>query len=76
MAYRCDVCGKGRLIGKNVSHSAKRTRKISLPNLHRFRGVLNGKKGKWLLCTKCLRKVKAMSVTRQSLPAGTHPETV
>ncbi len=58
MAYRCDICGKGVLIGRNVSHSRQRTRKLSLPNLHSFRGILNGKKGKWKLCTKCLRRVK------------------
>lgn len=57
---RCDICGKGVLIGRNVSHSRQRTRKLSLPNLHSFRGILNGKKGKWKLCTKCLRKVKKL----------------
>jgi len=37
-----------------------------MPNLHRFNGVLPsqkglpaGRQGHWLLCTKCLRKVKA-----------------
>jgi len=60
MAMRCDICGKGVLIGRNVSHSRQRTRKLSLPNLHSFRGILNGKKGKWKLCTKCLRKVKKL----------------
>jgi len=60
MAYRCDICGKGVLVGRYVSHSRQRTRKLSLPNLHSFRGILNGKKGKWKLCTKCLRKVKKL----------------
>ncbi len=59
MSYRCALCGKGKLVGKNVSHAKNRTRKVSLPNLHRFNGALNGQKGHWLLCTKCLRKVKA-----------------
>lgn len=58
MAYACDRCGKGVLIGRQVSHSKQRSRKVSLPNLHTFRGVLDGKKGKWRLCTKCLRTVK------------------
>jgi len=58
MAYACDRCGKGVLIGRHVRRSKQRTRKVSLPNLHIFRGVLHGKKGKWRLCTKCLRVVK------------------
>jgi len=58
MAYACDRCGKGVLIGRHVSRSKQRSRKVSLPNLHSFRGALNGKKGKWRLCTKCLRIVK------------------
>jgi len=58
MAYACDRCGKGALIGRHVSRSKNRTRKISLPNLHPFKGVFNGKKGRWRLCTKCLRTVK------------------
>ena len=69
MAYKCDRCGKGRLVissqrhkkgvaGGKWKHRAPKTRKISLPNLHAFKGILNGKKGKWRLCTKCLRVVK------------------
>lgn len=71
MALRCDRCGKGVLIGRYVSHSRQRTRKLSLPNLHSFRGILNGKKGKWKLCTKCLRKVKKQQpkpVPKESAP--------
>ena len=59
MSYRCDLCNKGSLVGKNVSHANNRTRKVSMPNLHRFNGFFQGQKGRWLLCTKCLRKVKA-----------------
>ena len=69
MAYRCDRCGKRRLVGRRQRHKkgvaggkwkhrAPKTVKISLPNLHSFKGVLNGQKGKWRLCTKCLRIVK------------------
>ncbi len=58
MAYKCDSCGKGILVGRNVSHAKNRTRKVSLPNLHPFKGKLKGRDGKWLLCTKCLRKAK------------------
>jgi len=69
MAYKCDRCGKGKIVtrqqrhhkgvaGGKWKHRAPKTRKVLLPNLHAFNGVLNGKKGKWRLCTKCLRIVK------------------
>jgi ribosomal protein L28 len=69
MAYTCDRCGKGILIGRQHRHKrgvaggrwkkrAPGSQKISKPNLHAFRGVLAGQKGKWRLCTKCLRTVK------------------
>lgn len=69
MAYRCDKCGKGRTVsrqqrhhrgvaGGKWKHRAPKTLKIILPNLHAYKGVFNGVKGKWRLCTKCLRKVK------------------
>ena len=69
MAYKCDRCGKSRIIacqqrhkkgvaGERWKHRAPKSRKVMKPNLQTFRGVLNGKKGKWLLCTKCLKIVK------------------
>jgi len=69
MAYRCDRCGKGKLYGLTHRHHrgvaggqwkqrAPKTQKVSLPNLHTFRGDFDGKKGVWKFCTKCLRTVK------------------
>jgi len=58
---------------------AQKTIKVSRPNLHTFKGFLKGKKGKWLLCTKCLRKVKAQQpkpkVKKEVLPADSLLET-
>jgi len=69
MAFKCDRCGKGIAIASQQRHKkgvagerwkyrAPKSRKISRPNLQTYRGVLNGKKGKWKLCTKCLKTVK------------------
>ena len=77
MAYRCDWCHKGRLItkqnrhkkgvaGGQWKHRAPKTRKISLPNLHAYNGVFNGVKGKWRLCTKCLRRVKKQALEKEA----------
>jgi large subunit ribosomal protein L28 len=78
MSYQCALCGKGSLVGKNVSHAKNRTRKISMPNLHRFNGFFQGQKGKYLFCTKCLRKVKSNQpkpVKKEALPVDNPPKT-
>ena len=33
MARRCDICGKGPLVGNNVSHANNKTKRRYLPNL-------------------------------------------
>ena len=38
MAFKCDVCGKGPLVGNQVSHANNKTKKRTLPNLQRVRG--------------------------------------
>jgi len=30
---RCEICGKGRQVGNNVSHAHNKTRRVQLPNL-------------------------------------------
>lgn len=39
MGRRCDVSGKGRLVGYSVSHSNRHTKKVQLPNLQYKRFV-------------------------------------
>lgn len=84
MANRCDLCGKGRMVGRSSRHKrgvaggqwkkrAPKTRKIFLPNLHPFRGELEGKTGRWKLCTKCLRKVKKELAEKQKKLAEKKP---
>lgn len=64
------VLKKGRhhrgVAGGKWKHRAPKTLKIVLPNLHSFKGLLNGKKGKWRLCTKCLRIVKEQQKTKSA----------
>jgi len=97
MGYRCDLCHKGRLISKKNRHKkgvaggqwkhrAPKTRKVSLPNLHSYKGVLKEVKGKWRLCTKCLRRVKKQALEKEAAakksekkpakaPVGSLPKT-
>lgn len=56
MAYICDNCGKGKSFGNLVSHAKNRTKTVRKPNLHRATVLIDDKKMKRLLCTKCLRQ--------------------
>jgi large subunit ribosomal protein L28 len=55
MAYVCDICDKGRLVGHKVSHSNIKTKKIQRPNLQRVRALVDGVVHRLRVCTRCLR---------------------
>ena len=58
MSRVCDICGKGKLVGYNVSHAHNKTKKVSLPNLQKVRAVVNGRTKRITVCTRCLRSGK------------------
>ena len=61
MAFICDFCGKGPLVGNNISHANNKTKKRSLPNLQRVRASVNGSVKRVKVCTRC---IKAGKVTK------------
>ncbi len=58
MAFKCDVCGKGPLVGNQVSHANNKTKKRTLPNLQRVRAVVDGSNTHLRVCTRCLKAGK------------------
>jgi large subunit ribosomal protein L28 len=58
MSKVCEICGKGPLTGKNVSHSNTRTPKTWHPNLKKMRIVVNNSTKNANVCTKCLKAGK------------------
>ncbi len=60
MAFKCDLCGKGPLVGNQVSHANNKTKKRSLPNLQRVRAVVNGGNKHIRVCTRCLKAGKVI----------------
>jgi large subunit ribosomal protein L28 len=60
MAKRCDVCGKGPLVGNRVSHANNRTKRRWLPNLQsiRVKDETTGEIRRLKVCTKCLKAGK------------------
>jgi large subunit ribosomal protein L28 len=64
MAKRCDVCGKGPLVGYSVSHSNHRTKKRSLPNLQPVKTMINGVVMRLKVCTSCIKAGKVQRYTK------------
>jgi large subunit ribosomal protein L28 len=58
MAFRCEICGKGPLVGNQVSHANNKTKKRTLPNLQRVRAVVDGSNKHIRVCTRCLKAGK------------------
>ncbi len=56
MARVCEICGKGPMVGNNVSHAHNKTRRRWLPNLKMVRMVTTGgNKKRTKVCTRCIR---------------------
>lgn len=55
MSGKCDLCGKTVQFGHNVSHSKRRTNRMWLPNVHVTTMLIDGKRKRVNLCTRCIR---------------------
>jgi large subunit ribosomal protein L28 len=60
MAKRCELCGKGPVVGRNVSHAHNVTPRRFEPNLQRVRAMVNGGVRRLRVCTRCLRSGKVV----------------
>lgn len=54
----CEVTGKGKMYGHNVSFSQRKTRKVFKPNVHKKTLSINGEKVKLNVSTSALRTLK------------------
>lgn len=55
MSGKCDVCGKAKTFGKNVSFSKRRTNRDFRANVQHKRLVINGEPVRLHICTRCMR---------------------
>ena len=55
MARRCEICGKGPAVGRNVSHAHNVTRRRFEANIQTVRAVVNGATRRLRVCTRCIR---------------------
>lgn len=58
----CDITGKGKQYGSNVSFSQRHTKKVWKPNLQKKTFELNGKKVTMKLSTQAIRTLKKQGV--------------
>ena len=59
---KCDITGKGKQFGHNVSFSQRHTAKVWKPNLQTKTVLVNGKKVKFKLSTQAIRTLKKKGV--------------
>ena len=64
MARRCEICGKGPLVGNNVSHANNKTKTRSLPNLRSVRVNQDGAVRHVRVCSRCLKAGKVQKAGR------------
>lgn len=62
MTSRCEITGKGKQFGHNVSLSLHRTKRVFKPNLQKKTLLINGKKKTIIACAKAIRTLKKQAV--------------
>ena len=55
MSKVCEICGRGKMSGKTVSHSNRKANRTWDLNLQETTIVEDGKEKKVKACTKCIR---------------------
>lgn len=62
MASRCEITGKGKQYGHNVSPSLRRTNRVFKPNLQKKSFVVDGQKVTMTLSTQAIRTLRKKGV--------------
>lgn len=63
MSKVCEICGKGVMVGNNVSHAHNKTKRRFYPNLQTVKCVDDkGSVTRRRVCTRCIRSGKVVKV--------------
>lgn len=62
MASRCEITGKGKQFGNNVSFSLRRTKRVFKPNLQKKTFVIDGQKVTMTVSTQAIRTLKKKGI--------------
>jgi large subunit ribosomal protein L28 len=55
MAMRCEICGRGPVVGRRVSHAHNVRPRRFEPNLQKVRAIIDGTTRRVRVCTRCIR---------------------
>ena len=58
MAKRCEICNKGPVVGRTISHAHNVSARRFEPNLQTVRALIGGGTKRIRVCTRCLRNGK------------------
>ncbi len=67
---KCDITGKGRQTGNNVSFSQRHTKKVWWPNLQKKTLIIDGKKVTLKVSTQALRTLKKKGLLAPAVPTA------
>lgn len=70
----CEITGKGKMYGHNVSFSQRHTRKVFKPNVSKRTLVINGQKVKCNVSTSALRTLKKKGLLTDARAAKTEKQ--
>lgn len=60
----CEISGKGKMYGHNVSFSQRKTRKVFKPNVQKRTLIVDGRKIKVNVATSTLRTLKKKGLVK------------
>ena len=60
MARQCEICGKGPVVGRQISHAHNVSPRRFEPNLQLVRAMIHGGVRRIRVCTRCLRSGKVV----------------
>ena len=66
---KCDITGKGKQYGNNVSFSQRHTKKVWNPNLQTKTLIIDGKKVRLKVSTQAIRTLKKKGIIASGKPA-------
>lgn len=62
----CEITGKGKMYGHNVSFSQRKTRKVFKPNLQKRTMIVDGKKVRLNIAASTIRTLRKKGLLKQS----------
>jgi large subunit ribosomal protein L28 len=62
MAAKCEITGKGKQFGHNVSFSLRRTKRVFKPNLQKKTFTVDGQKVTMTISTQAIRTLKKKGI--------------